>query len=95
MDEQGRSVEIVVRGRVQGVGFRYSTVDEARAIGVRGWVRNEPDGSVRIAAAGTPDQIEALKRWCGHGPARARVDDVEVVPRDGGSDLPLPFDVRR
>lgn len=95
MEEQTRSVEIVVRGRVQGVGFRYSTVEEARAIGVRGWVRNEPDGNVRIAAAGTPEQIEALQRWCGDGPARARVDDVEVVPRDGGSDLPLPFDVRR
>ena len=95
MDEQARSVEIAVRGRVQGVGFRYSAVDEARAIGVRGWVRNEPDGSVRIAAAGTPEQIEALKRWCDHGPARARVDDLEVVPRDGGSDLPLPFEVRR
>jgi len=95
VDEQARSVEIVVRGRVQGVGFRYSTVDEARAVGVRGWIRNEADGSVRIAAAGTPEQIEALKRWCGHGPARARVDDLEVVPRDGGSDLPLPFEVRR
>jgi acylphosphatase len=69
-------LELVVRGRVQGVYFRASTQAEARRLALTGWVRNEPDGSVRVLAEGPRAALEALERWCHHGPAGARVDDV-------------------
>ena len=72
-------VEVVVRGRVQGVYFRASTRDEARRLGVTGWVRNEPDGSVRLVAEGPRAALEALERWCHDGPSGARVDEVTAT----------------
>jgi acylphosphatase len=68
----------VVTGRVQGVGFRFTTVDEARRLGVRGWVRNEPDGSVEVEAEGERAAVEALVRFLHRGPPGARVDDVAL-----------------
>jgi acylphosphatase len=73
-----KQVRVVVRGRVQGVGFRYSTVRRARDLGLTGWVRNRRDGSVELVAQGTAAAVAALVAWCGHGPSSARVDDVEV-----------------
>jgi acylphosphatase len=72
----GERVELVVRGRVQGVCFRASTQDEARRLGLVGWVRNERDGSVRVIAEGPRAALDALERWCHHGPPSARVDEV-------------------
>ncbi len=69
---------IRVTGMVQGVAFRASTVDEARRLGLRGFVRNLPDGSVEAEAEGERSAVEALVRWCRRGPRMARVDDVEV-----------------
>ena len=63
-----------VFGRVQGVGFRYSTVHRARAIGVTGYVRNLPDGSVAAEAEGTAEQLDALEAFLGEGPSLSRVD---------------------
>lgn len=71
-----RQVRIVVCGRVQGVGFRYSTVRRATQLGLTGWVRNRSDGSVELVAHGATDAVEALESWCGHGPSAARVTDV-------------------
>jgi acylphosphatase len=71
-------VHLLVSGVVQGVAFRYYTVDEARRLGVRGWVRNRPDGRVEAEAEGERGQLEALVRWCRRGPPAARVDDVQV-----------------
>jgi acylphosphatase len=71
-------VELVVRGLVQGVNFRASTRDEARRLALVGWVRNEPDGSVRIVAEGSRTALQALERWCHHGPPHARVDAVSA-----------------
>jgi acylphosphatase len=71
-------VELVVRGRVQGVYFRASTRDAARRLGLVGWVRNEPDGSVRVLAEGPRAALEALERWCHRGPPSAHVDAVVV-----------------
>lgn len=66
-------------GRVQGVGFRWHTGNRAGELGLRGWVRNCPDGSVRVMAEGLRDALEALALWAEQGPERARVDRVEVI----------------
>jgi acylphosphatase len=74
-----------VRGRVQGVFFRASTRQHARALGVDGWVRNRPDGSLEAVFEGAPDAVEAALAFCRSGPPGARVLDVEVTaeePRD-------------
>ena len=67
----------VVRGRVQGVGFRWFVEREAHILGVAGWVRNNPDGSVEVLAMGTRDQLAGLRSRLRQGPRAARVDDVE------------------
>ncbi len=77
MAERAR-VRILVSGLVQGVAFRASTVDEARRLGVAGWVRNLPAGSVEIEAEGGRGPVEALVAWCRHGPPAARVEAVQV-----------------
>jgi acylphosphatase len=71
-------VRAVVRGRVQGVGFRASAAHEARRLGVDGWVRNLPDGSVELEARGTPAAVDALVSWLGQGPRGARVTGVDA-----------------
>lgn len=68
----------VVRGRVQGVGFRFSTEGEADRLGLAGWVRNLPDGTVQVEAEGTPDAVAALVDWLQEGPAGAEVEGVDV-----------------
>lgn len=67
-----------IRGRVQGVFFRASMVDEATRLGVHGWVRNRGDGSVEALAQGAPPAVQALIDWAHRGPAQARVDSVQV-----------------
>jgi len=74
----GRRLEIVVRGRVQGVAFRWHAQREARSLGLRGWVRNQPDGSVRIVAEGDDTALERLALWAQHGPTHARVDERRI-----------------
>jgi len=73
-----RRVHAIVTGRVQGVSYRASTVDEARRLGVVGWVRNLPDGAVELEAEGPDAQITALLAWCAHGPPAARVTSVDA-----------------
>ncbi len=70
----------VVRGRVQGVGFRWFVEREASTLGVAGWVRNNFDGSVEVLAMGTREQLAALRARLREGPRAARVDDVEESP---------------
>lgn len=84
-----RSVRLRVTGRVQGVSFRWATEQEARRLGVDGWVRNEPDGSVAAYAEGPAEAVDALVAWAHEGPPSARVeavtvDDVEPDPDVGG-----------
>ena len=69
---------MIVRGRVQGVGFRYDVAVRARSLGVGGWVRNLGDGTVEAAFEGPSDLVESMVDWCGRGPAGARVDAVKV-----------------
>jgi acylphosphatase len=71
-------VHLRIYGQVQGVFFRASTESEARRLGVTGWVRNRPDGSVEAVAEGPKADLENLLAWCRHGPPRAQVDRVEV-----------------
>jgi acylphosphatase len=65
-------------GRVQGVFYRQTTRDTARALGLSGWVRNMPDGTVEAEAVGRKDHIEQLIAWCWQGPPSAKVSDVRV-----------------
>jgi acylphosphatase len=69
----------LVRGRVQGVGFRWFVEREAHLLGIAGWVRNNHDGSVEILAQGTRDQLSGLHSRLREGPRAARVDAVEVA----------------
>ncbi len=71
-------VHIIVRGMVQGVFFRANTIREAQALGIRGFVRNLPDGSVEAVAEGPKKTLEEFVTWCQRGPDMARVDRVEV-----------------
>jgi acylphosphatase len=82
--EAARRVRIVVSGRVQGVGFRYAAVTEARRLGLVGWARNTPEGDVELVADGARDVVQAFIDWCQHGPPSARVAAVQHrdEPRD-------------
>lgn len=82
-----------IEGRVQGVGYRWSAREEARRLGLSGWVRNEVDGAVTLAVAGPPEAVEALRRWCLEGPARARVERILLRGEASGA-LEDPFEVR-
>lgn len=85
---------INVFGRVQGVGFRAWTRDEARALGLSGWVRNEHDGSVTCVLSGPEDDVNAMIEKLKSGPSAARVDATEIVAEPGPPDAP-GFDIRR
>jgi acylphosphatase len=78
MDDAVR-LDAVVRGRVQGVGFRYFVLAEANRLGVTGWVANETDGSVRCVAEGPRARLETLLNRLREGPRGAFVDDVGVA----------------
>ena len=71
-------IRLIVKGRVQGVYFRASTVQQARHLGLTGWVMNRQDGSVELVAEGRSDGIEELIAWCRQGPPGARVDEVDL-----------------
>ena len=89
-----RRVHAIVSGRVQGVSYRASTADEARRLGLTGWVRNLPDGSVELEAQGDPARVADLLAWCAHGPPAARVtavDAKDLPPVDGEA----AFGIRR
>jgi acylphosphatase len=68
-----------VAGRVQGVGFRYLAAQRARSLGVAGWVRNEPDGTVSAAFEGPLELVQSMLDWCRRGPSGSRVDTVRLA----------------
>ena len=74
-----KHLDIHVQGLVQGVFFRVSTQRAARELGIRGTVRNEADGSVRIEAEGSEATLETFLAWCRRGPSRARVERVTAL----------------
>ena len=71
---------LTIRGRVQGVGFRYALADEARERSLSGWVRNRRDGTVEALVAGAEADVEAMIAWARRGPPAARVTEVSVEP---------------
>lgn len=74
--------QLRVQGRVQGVGFRYFAYQRARNLGLTGWVRNEPDGSVSAVAEGERQDIESFADELKRGPSSASVSDVDIQWRD-------------
>lgn len=70
---------VYISGRVQGVYFRVNTRDAALGFGLRGWVRNLPDGRVEAVIEGKERQVEEMLKWCWQGSPSSRVDKVEVV----------------
>jgi len=89
-----RRVHILVSGRVQGVWFRAATAEVAKGLGIVGWVRNLPNGSVEIEAQGPAGQISEFIAWCRMGPPRASVEQLEVSDRSPSDDC-VVFEVRR
>ena len=86
-------LHVMVRGRVQGVGFRWFVRERARALRLTGWVRNRQDGSVEVVAVGDPDSLRQLRLALGAGPRGAQVDHVEdqtEAPAAGAMD---PFGI--
>jgi len=72
-------LNITIIGKVQGVYFRASTKQKADALGVKGFVRNQPNGSVYIEAEAAPEVLEKFLTWCHQGPERAQVLNVETT----------------
>ena len=92
MEDQGekcRAFYARVHGRVQGVGFRYSALLEAKRLGINGWVRNTTDGEVEVWAEGLPEKLAILSGWLHRGPQLARIDSVkkEDVKPKGYKDM--------
>lgn len=77
-----RAVRLLIDGKVQGVGFRWWTVQEARAYGLDGWVSNRRDGRVEILAIGDDRALDRLTAACASGPPAAKVNAVEAVDAD-------------
>lgn len=72
-----KRAHVKVFGRVQGVYYRQETLRHAYDLGLTGWVRNEPDGSVEALFEGEEKAVKEMVAWCGRGPASARVERVE------------------
>lgn len=79
-------LRLEIRGLVQGVGYRWSMAEEARRLGIRGWVRNRRDGSVEAMVAGAPQAVERIVAWARRGPRSAVVAAVDAYPGEGAFD---------
>ena len=77
-----KAIKAKVYGKVQGVWFRKYTKDKAEELGIRGFVRNEPDGTVYVEAEGDPQALAAFTAWLHEGSPLARVDSVETEPSE-------------
>lgn len=79
LKRQKQSVEMIVTGIVQGVGFRYATIKLAEALNINGWVKNKPDGSVQVMASGSPDNLTRFVNKIKQSPTPyGRVDHITV-----------------
>jgi acylphosphatase len=85
-------IHLHIAGRVQGVGFRWFVMSEARRLDLRGWVRNNPDGSVELEAGGPRAKLDELRERVAVGPRAARVDHITELPISA-AELFNPFDV--
>jgi acylphosphatase len=87
-------IHVVVRGRVQGVGFRWFVQQAASSLDLAGWVRNGSDGSVEVEAEGSVTELGKLRAILGDGPSGARVESVDEVAV-GSEPLERPFRIKR
>lgn len=87
------AMDLTVTGRVQGVSFRAYAEREAARLGVAGWVRNEPDGSVAVHVEGDRDALDQFVQWAHDGPSLARVERVDARPADdtGATDFRVRY----
>jgi acylphosphatase len=88
------SVQLRIRGTVQGVGYRYALRREARRLGAHGWVRNRADGSVEALVQGEKPAVEALIAWARSGPPAAHVTELEAVAAAPEEALTGGFELR-
>lgn len=77
-----KQVHLTISGCVQGVFYRKSALEKAKTLDLKGFVTNEPNGSVRLVAQGTKDNLEAMIQWCHDGPKMAQVKDIELLWTD-------------
>ena len=89
------TLHVRISGRVQGVGFRWFVREEARRLGVSGWVTNLRTGEVEVKAGGERSSLERLRRALQVGPAGAQVERVEDLTSDATGSLPYPFSIHR
>jgi len=89
------SIHLEVRGRVQGVGFRWYVVEKAQELNLAGWVRNKSDGKVEIAAAGQRDALASFEAAVKSGPRGARVEEVRALSAVSAESLRSPFEIVR
>ncbi len=87
------AIHVRITGRVQGVFFRVHLKETADRLGIKGWVRNEPDGSVLVHAEGSEEELRQLEEWCQYGPPAAKVDHVER--KEVTSEKHITFEIRR
>ncbi len=76
-------LRLEIRGLVQGVGYRWSMVEQARRLGICGWVRNRRDGSVEALVTGPVEAVDRIVEWARHGPPSAVVSAVDVMAGEG------------
>jgi acylphosphatase len=79
-----KRVRVRIHGRVQGVFFRAETRSRAESLGLAGWVRNAPDGSVEALFEGDPVRVDSMVEWCRRGPSGAHVNEIEVLEEEAG-----------
>ena len=89
------TLHVRIAGRVQGVGFRWFVREEARRLGLSGWVKNLPEGEVEVRAGGEGSSLQRLRRALEVGPTGAEVREVADVPENGTDPLPYPFAIHR
>lgn len=89
------TLHVRISGRVQGVGFRWFVREEARRLGLSGWVTNLPGGEVEVRAGGERGSLDRLRRALQVGPSGAQVERVEDVSSDQAGTLPYPFNIHR
>jgi acylphosphatase len=89
------TIHLEIRGRVQGVGFRWYIVEKAEQLKLAGWVRNRSDGCVEIAAAGPADSLRILESAARTGPRGARVEEVRELAPLAAESLKQPFGISR
>lgn len=83
-----KAVLALVRGRVQGVGFRYEARSVARSLGILGWITNLPDGGVETYAEGPDEAVDRYVQWLNHGPPGARVESLDISERNPKGQYP-------